>query len=328
MLARLAVFADPWPGAVAIWALERRRELPAAGDWRGAVRCRRDARRFAGRAERALASARDSRAALWRRAGRQCPTRAAGRRQCGGGATRRWRLGGDPICPSRAGRRRTYAGVAAVARAGRQRTGDGAAAGGGRAFRDAGSAYGGDGQRYRRIGTAPCSCAWWPPTATIGDPTAFALEVTPQATALKPLGAGACQGRARRRRGRPSVGSAAPVSMATAGPAKCRSARTRERYEVDILSGATVLRTLSVTQPRALYAAADEMADFGSPQTSLSMRVMQLSATVGRGFAAKRLISDPPPSSVIPQVLKGHDRYRQSWAALHRRQPGAEARHP
>ena len=38
--------------------------------------------------------------------------------------------------------------------------------------------------------------------------------------------------------------------------------------------------------PSALYAAADEIADFGAPQTSLAVRVAQLSATVGRGVAA------------------------------------------
>ena len=42
----------------------------------------------------------------------------------------------------------------------------------------------------------------------------------------------------------------------------------------------------SVTSPSALYAAADEIADFGAAQTSLTVRVAQLSATVGRGFAA------------------------------------------
>ena len=42
-----------------------------------------------------------------------------------------------------------------------------------------------------------------------------------------------------------------------------------------------------MTTPTALYTAADELADFGVAQTSLSVRVVQLSATVGRGFAAE-----------------------------------------
>jgi hypothetical protein len=39
-----------------------------------------------------------------------------------------------------------------------------------------------------------------------------------------------------------------------------------------------------------LYAAADELADFGSAQPSLGVRVTQLSATVGRGFTASAIL--------------------------------------
>ncbi len=58
-----------------------------------------------------------------------------------------------------------------------------------------------------------------------------------------------------------------------------------EQYEVDVLSGGDVVRTLAATNPGALYAAADELDDFGSAQASLTVRVAQISATVGRGFA-------------------------------------------
>ena len=51
--------------------------------------------------------------------------------------------------------------------------------------------------------------------------------------------------------------------------------------------------------------AADEIADFGSAQTSLRLRVAQLSATVGRGL--------PPRPS---HALRHHDRHRQSRPAL------------
>ena len=60
-----------------------------------------------------------------------------------------------------------------------------------------------------------------------------------------------------------------------------------EKYALDILSGVNVLRTILTTAPLALYTAADEISDFGTPQTSLHVRVTQLSATVGRGFAAE-----------------------------------------
>jgi hypothetical protein len=118
-----------------------------------------------------------------------------------------------------------------------------------------------------------------------GDATALALAATPQATALRPL---------------------APVHLKAArgddGVTLRWIRRTRidgdswvgevpldedsEQYAVDILSGSDVVRTLDVTAPTALYAAADELADFGAPQTNLSVRVTQLSATVGAGFAA------------------------------------------
>lgn len=65
----------------------------------------------------------------------------------------------------------------------------------------------------------------------------------------------------------------------------------REEYAVDILTGSSVLRTLTATAPSALYAAADEIADFGSAQTTLNIRVTQLSATIGRGFAAEAILT-------------------------------------
>lgn len=58
-----------------------------------------------------------------------------------------------------------------------------------------------------------------------------------------------------------------------------------ESYTIDILAGATVKRTLAATSPAALYAAADELADFGAPQTALSLAIRQVSAVVGPGKA-------------------------------------------
>jgi hypothetical protein len=58
----------------------------------------------------------------------------------------------------------------------------------------------------------------------------------------------------------------------------------REAYDVDILDGGAVVRTLSASEPRAVYSVIDEAADFGGQQATLSLRVAQLSAAVGRGF--------------------------------------------
>jgi hypothetical protein len=66
---------------------------------------------------------------------------------------------------------------------------------------------------------------------------------------------------------------------------------------VEILSGATAVRTITATPSaggsvvtptsrQATYAAADQIADFGSGQASLAVRIYQLSAAVGRGFPA------------------------------------------
>jgi hypothetical protein len=59
-----------------------------------------------------------------------------------------------------------------------------------------------------------------------------------------------------------------------------------ERYEVDILDGADVVRTLMSTSPAASYTAAQQTADFGSAQPSIAVKVYQISATVGRGRPA------------------------------------------
>jgi len=123
------------------------------------------------------------------------------------------------------------------------------------------------------------------------DATAVDLAVVPTATALKPL---------------------APVHLAAVrrddGIHLSWIRRTRidgdgwgvevplgeevEAYRVEILAaGGEVLRSIACATPQALYAGADELADFGVPQTSLRLRVAQWSATVGAGFAAERTLA-------------------------------------
>lgn len=57
-----------------------------------------------------------------------------------------------------------------------------------------------------------------------------------------------------------------------------------QAYEVDIMSGATVKRTLSASTPSVLYTSAMQVTDFGSPQASVTVNIYQLSAVVGRGY--------------------------------------------
>ncbi len=56
-----------------------------------------------------------------------------------------------------------------------------------------------------------------------------------------------------------------------------------ESYEVDILDGAEVVRTLTAATPKVVYGAADQVVDFGAEQASIGCLVYQMSATWGRG---------------------------------------------
>ncbi|MDE2164109.1 MAG: glycoside hydrolase/phage tail family protein [Alphaproteobacteria bacterium] len=60
-----------------------------------------------------------------------------------------------------------------------------------------------------------------------------------------------------------------------------------ESYELDILSGATVKRTLAAAAPAVTYSAAMQTADFGAPlAATLHVKAFQLSSAFGRGTAA------------------------------------------
>ena len=63
-----------------------------------------------------------------------------------------------------------------------------------------------------------------------------------------------------------------------------------EKYEVEIYNSSLytqVIRTFAgITSPTVTYAAADQLADFGSLRSTLYFRVYQVSSVIGRGFAA------------------------------------------
>lgn len=56
-----------------------------------------------------------------------------------------------------------------------------------------------------------------------------------------------------------------------------------ERYEVDIMDGSNVVRTISSTSPSVSYSSAEQTTDFGSQQPSISVKIYQMSDIVGRG---------------------------------------------
>jgi hypothetical protein len=63
-----------------------------------------------------------------------------------------------------------------------------------------------------------------------------------------------------------------------------------EGYSVDVLNGGSVVRTISAISPTATYSAANQIADFGSVQSSVSVVVYQISNSVGRGTGRAALI--------------------------------------
>lgn len=63
-----------------------------------------------------------------------------------------------------------------------------------------------------------------------------------------------------------------------------------ESYRLEILFGSTVIRSLTLAEPHCRYSTADELADFGTPQSSLSIRVAQVSAVLGPGTFLETII--------------------------------------
>jgi len=123
-----------------------------------------------------------------------------------------------------------------------------------------------------------------------GDPIAIEISATPTATGLRPYSpvhlaahramSGVTLSWIRRTR-----------RDGDAWDAEVPLAEDSEAYVAEILSGTTVVRTLNASSPSVLYAAADELADFGSVQATLDVRVAQLSATVGRGFETRKILT-------------------------------------
>jgi len=64
-----------------------------------------------------------------------------------------------------------------------------------------------------------------------------------------------------------------------------------EKYEVDIFDGASVVRTFTgITVETVTYTAAQQIADFGSEQSSVVVEVFQISETVFRGFKIRQTV--------------------------------------
>jgi hypothetical protein len=64
----------------------------------------------------------------------------------------------------------------------------------------------------------------------------------------------------------------------------------RERYRLEILDGSALKRRIVTGEPSAVYAAADQIADFGAPPASLAVRVAQIAAGFGAGTPREALL--------------------------------------
>ena len=64
----------------------------------------------------------------------------------------------------------------------------------------------------------------------------------------------------------------------------------REAYLIEILSGASLKRQYETAEPALVYPAADEITDFGAAQASLSLRIRQISESAGPGQACQRVV--------------------------------------
>lgn len=74
------------------------------------------------------------------------------------------------------------------------------------------------------------------------------------------------------------------------------------RFDVEILNGGTVVRTYSdVTATSQIYSDSEQIADFGSLQSTVTFRVYQRSALVGRGYPATATIT-PSIVAATPQI--------------------------
>jgi hypothetical protein len=73
-------------------------------------------------------------------------------------------------------------------------------------------------------------------------------------------------------------------------PAEVPIGETVEAYTVAILDGASVVRTLAAEGVAATYSAADQIADFGSVQSEFQVRITQVSPTEGPGVPMEALL--------------------------------------
>jgi len=130
-----------------------------------------------------------------------------------------------------------------------------------------------------------------PASRPVSDETYVAKAFTPEGVGLRPFSVAHVQQPWRRPR---STGDqtirwtrrSRALSADSWGTVDAPLAEEAEAYEVEILDGATVKRVLGTATTSAVYTAADQTTDRGAPLgpgDSLTIRIFQLSALIGRG---------------------------------------------
>jgi hypothetical protein len=73
-------------------------------------------------------------------------------------------------------------------------------------------------------------------------------------------------------------------------PVEIPLGETAESYRVEILDGDDVIRAIATSVPSAIYAHADQVADFEGAPDEIKVRVSQVSPTEGPGTAIESLL--------------------------------------
>jgi hypothetical protein len=122
------------------------------------------------------------------------------------------------------------------------------------------------------------------------DPFATAFTVTPTNTALKPRAP--VHIRAKRVAGNIEISwiRRTRVNGDNWNLVDVPLGENAENYRVEIMDGVTVKRVLTATQQNALYTSAQEIVDFSVAQAMLTVRVRQVSGTVGMGEAGEKTV--------------------------------------
>ncbi len=120
---------------------------------------------------------------------------------------------------------------------------------------------------------------------------AIPVTFTPQAVSLKPLSPAQLRGR------RDAAGSLLitwlPRTRYSGGWVDGRDvlpSEASEQYRVTIMDGSTIKRTITTTSPSYTYTDSQQISDFGSLQSSVSVQIAQVSALVGAGTPAITIV--------------------------------------